>query len=232
MPTGPHHKHLSTPDWILTVLLVLLVFLVFVIYPMSQAGMLHVMSVDFVYSLIVVAGALSVVGKRWVTLLIVVFAVAAFVARWTHRAMPQANLDQADLLLSLIFLGILTAIVMGEIFREGPISVHRVQGAVAVYLLLGLVWGCVYELVEMYRPESFHSLSAPLAHGVPPPDLVYFSFTTLTTVGYGDVLAVHPIARYLAMLEALTGQLFPVILIARLVAMELESRRGRFPASR
>jgi voltage-gated potassium channel Kch len=55
--------------------------------------------------------------------------------------------------------------------------------------------------------------------------LIYFSFATLTTVGYGDITPVHPIARSLAMLEALIGQLFPVILIARLVSMELYYRR-------
>jgi voltage-gated potassium channel Kch len=57
--------------------------------------------------------------------------------------------------------------------------------------------------------------------------LVYFSFVTLTTVGYGDMLAVHPAARSLAMLEALTGQLFPAVLIARLVSMEVVHREGK-----
>lgn len=221
-----HHNHLSTSDCSLTALLVLLIIMVFVIYPLSQVGVLHVLLIDIVFSLIVMAGALSVVGKRPITLLVLGFAVAAFVTRWTRRAMPEANLDPADILLSLIFLAILSALVMRQIFRRGHISVHRVQGAVAVYLLLGLVWACLYELVEIHRTGAFQTLTVPVPQNVRTPILVYFSFSTLTTVGYADVVAVHPVARSLAMPEALTGQLFPVILIARPVAMELESRRG------
>jgi len=224
---APHREHLTTPEWSLTVLLVLLILMVFVLYPLSQVGVLHIVLIDFVFSLIVFAGALSVVaGKRWVSLVVLGLAVAAFVGRWTRRAMPEANLDPADIILSLVFLGVLTAVVMIQIFGKGHISIHRVQGAIAVYLLLGLVWACLYELVEINTPGSFHALSNPMPEGVRAPILVYFSFSTLTTVGYGDVVAVHPIGRSLAMLESLTGQLVPVILIARLVAMELESRRG------
>ena len=81
-------------------------------------------------------------------------------------------------------------------------------------------------MVELHHNGAFRSMTTSMPEGVPTPVLVYFSFSTLTTVGYGDIVAVYPIARSLAVLEALTGQLLPVILIARLVAMELESRRG------
>jgi hypothetical protein len=62
---------------------------------------------------------------------------------------------------------------------------------------------------------------------MPMPRLIYFSFVTLTTVGYGDMAPIHPLTRSLATLEALVGQLYPAILIARLVSLELHARLDR-----
>jgi hypothetical protein len=124
-----------------------------------------------------------------------------------------------------LFLLLLVAVVTAQVFREGPITFHRIQGAVAIYLMLALIWGSLYQVVSLVDPNAFSGNG--VAPGLPlrRQTLYYFSFITLTTVGYGDVTPVAPLARSLAMLEALTGQLFPVILIARLVAMEIGSRK-------
>jgi voltage-gated potassium channel Kch len=129
--------------------------------------------------------------------------------------------------LVIVFLGMLSVVVLRQVFREGPITMQRIMGAVVVYLLLALMWAHAYKLVELRRPGSFNSAGvSAVDHDFDPKTrLIYFSFTTLTTLGYGDITPVHPIARSLVMLEALIGQLFPVILIARLVSMELYYRR-------
>lgn len=115
----------------------------------------------------------------------------------------------------------LTAFVTRHVLRAGPITFHRIRGGVAVYLLLGLTWANLYELIEHLSPGAFHF---PKAHSGPEDlsaTLAYYSFVTLTTIGYGEILPLHPVARSAAVLEGLLGQLFPAILIARLVAMEL-----------
>jgi voltage-gated potassium channel Kch len=84
-----------------------------------------------------------------------------------------------------------------------------------------LIWAFAYGLVILHAPQAFHADELTVQHGPLTPTLIYFSCATLTTVGYGDITPIHPIARSLAMLEAFVGQLFPAILIARLVAMEL-----------
>ncbi|MGE5445893.1 MAG: potassium channel family protein, partial [Ignavibacteriales bacterium] len=129
--------------------------------------------------------------------------------------------------LVIVFLGMLSAVVIHQVFREGPITMQRIIGAVVVYLLLGLMWAFAYKLVELQRPGSFNSASlSAVEHDFDPKTrLIYFSFTTLTSVGYGDITPVHPISRSLTMLESLIGQLFPVILIARLVSMEIYHRQ-------
>ena len=107
-------------------------------------------------------------------------------------------------------------VVLAQTFRAGPVNFHRIQGAVAAYLLLGLAWALAYELVSLLAAGAF---SFAGSGGPERPDFVYFSFVTLTTVGYGDVTPVHPVARSLAVAEALTGQLYPAILLARLVSL-------------
>jgi hypothetical protein len=101
--------------------------------------------------------------------------------------------------------------------------VHRVQGAIVLYLNFALFFFTIYRFIEVLVPNAFT--------GLPPNGdssgaaLLYFSFTTLTTLGYGDIEPVHQMARTLANLEAVIGQLYPATLLARLVSLELEHRR-------
>lgn len=94
-----------------------------------------------------------------------------------------------------------------------------------MYLLLGLLWALGYQLIETLLPGSFRFMEEHdaagsfIKHG-----FAYFSFVTLTTVGYGDITPVHPIARTAAIGEALVGQLYPAILIGRLVSLQISAR--------
>ena len=107
--------------------------------------------------------------------------------------------------------------------RPGPISLHRVMGGVAAYLLIVLTWAFGYKLLMEARPEAIHfrTFVGEIPTGEPS-RLIYFSFCTLTSVGYGDAYPVHRIARSLA--TALVGQLHPSVLIATFVGMTLQGR--------
>jgi hypothetical protein len=104
------------------------------------------------------------------------------------------------------------------------VTFHRIQGAVAGYLLLGMIWAYAYSLVALLRPDAF---SGPVSPSDGPRAFYYFSFVTLTTLGYGDVLPVHPAARSLAAFEAVTGPLYLAILITRLVSLAVAPRRSQ-----
>ena len=112
-----------------------------------------------------------------------------------------------------------------QVFRPGNVTHHRVQGAICVYLLAGLAWAYSYETLLILDPFALHlptgGLMIPVRTGL----LRYFSFVTLTTLGYGDILPVSPFARALATSEALFGQLYPAVMIARLVSLEIMDRR-------
>ena len=130
---------------------------------------------------------------------------------------------------SVLSLLLFLVVVLGQTLRAGPITFHRILGAIAAYLLLGVLWAYAYALVAHLRPGAF---SGPVRPEDGPRAFFYFSFLTLTTVGYGDVLPVHPVARSLAMLEAVTGPLYLAILVARLVSLGRGIRRGAQVKSR
>jgi hypothetical protein len=119
-------------------------------------------------------------------------------------------------------------IVLWWVYREGPVTGHRVRGAVAAYLLLAVCFSYAYALTEYMHPGSF-TLPPAGAQGMQTrsASFLYFSVVTLTTVGFGDITAVHPVARSLVMVEALVGQLYPAILIARIVTLQIETRRSK-----
>jgi len=98
-----------------------------------------------------------------------------------------------------------------------------VRGSIAAYLLLGYLFAGAYRLLNHLLPGSLTINPALMEYGQHLSDVfMYFSLVTLTSVGFGDVTAVHPVARSLAMLEAVIGTLYPAILLARLVSLQIQ----------
>lgn len=214
-------------DWSLTALLTLLVADIFIVGPLIQIQETPGLLTPALFSFFLLSGVATALRSRAATAAVGIFAALNLVVRWTSHMHPGIALARADAFSSLVFCALLGGVILVQSFRPGPINLHRVQGAVAVYLLLGLTWSFAYTLVALGDPAAFTFTPAALDPQQLHARLLYFSTTTLTTVGYGDIAPVHPVARSLAALEAVTGQLFPVILLARLVSMELHHRQQR-----
>ncbi|MFP3866803.1 MAG: potassium channel family protein [Desulfobacteraceae bacterium] len=181
------------------------------------------------FSLVIAAGVLITFQKRWLNFLVIVLAVVSLTLDWAEKIRPGKGLAVLTTGLSLIFLAILLAVVIAQVFRAGQVTPHRIRGAIAIYLLLGGLWAFMYQVVALNIPQAFR-----LPEGLVVGDLdalrrelTYFSFVTLTTTGYGDITAVHPVARTLAMLEALVGQLYPAIVLAWLVSLAVMHRQEK-----
>ena len=209
-------------DSSLTVLLVLLVGNVFV-GPLAEFATWGRFAARAILSLIIISGVIATVCHRRILALTIVLALASLLVGWQGVEHANLYLHLLNDFYSLLFLSFLVALILRQVLRAGPITSRRVQGAVAVYLMLGLLWAVSYEMVELLQPGSF-GISVQKGRAVLP-QLAYFSFTTLTTLGFGDIVPLNPVARSLVVLEALVGQLFPVLLIARLVTMELDSQQ-------
>lgn len=203
----------------LSVLLGLLVLAIFIL-PLTEFVNRHFgLYTDLCYSLLILVGlALAWFQRRAFEIMLLV-AVVSISLRLAARWYPELNDFREATMLACILLT--TYIVVAQVFRGGRVTSMRIQGALAVYLLFGLAWANAYELVEsayhgmaFYTQEPMGSVSA----------WVYYSFVTLTTVGYGDVVPINRVARMLAIGEAMTGQIYLTVLVARLVALQVESR--------
>lgn len=199
--------------------------LITVFVPMVQLTRPGRIGLGLVFAFMLFSGAIAIIRKRALMYLIVAVTVVEFVGDlFVEFSSSLAHLGW-DTALKLSGLAVLIVMRLRHTFRPGRVSVHRVMGGVAAYLLIGLTWSFGYKLLMEKRPDAIHFQSS--IAGTPtgePNRLIYFSFATLTSVSYGDVYPIHRIARSLAMAEALIGQLYPSILIATLVGMALQAR--------
>jgi hypothetical protein len=207
----------------LTLLTISLVLLVFVITPLCEAGLPGRIVVDLIVVFLMVFGAIAVEQSRLAKLSVIAFVLITAGFLGVGRLHPTPLLHQLGSVLTTIILLLYVRIILMVMFRGGPVTWSRIQGGVCAYLLLGMVWASAFQVIEQFRPGSFHFVSAPMDFDQLIAKLTYFSFCTLTTVG-GEVSPVSPIARSLTIAESMVGQLFPAILIGTLVAMAMQSR--------
>lgn len=125
----------------------------------------------------------------------------------------------------ILTLSALTWVVSDALYAPGRITFHRLQGAAVMYLNFAMIFASAFSLIRDLNPASFTSLPAATGDLGELVTMLYFSLTTLTTTGYGDIVPVDPFARSLANLEAVIGPFFLAITVARLVTLELEDRR-------
>jgi Ion channel len=208
----------------LSFFLVLLVTLGFVLPSLGFGKSDETLYSDLVFSLMLISGVAIAWGQRWLFLLSFCVASATLAVRWMAYLTPTRALQVWSGIWSLVAILVIALVLLAQVFRSGPVTSYRVQGAIAVYLLFGAGWAHAYHLTAILHPGSFNSPAADLNS---PLDWTYFSFVTLSTLGYGDITPVRPIARMLAVGEALTGQLYLAVLIARLVAMEVVSWQSK-----
>jgi hypothetical protein len=208
----------------LSIFLFLLLALIFVVPASGLTGQLGRTVIDVVFTLLMLTGVAALSRQKTATAVVSGVAVAGIAIRWIGEAVPSPSMELAVALSAVASLATLAYVVLARVFRAGPVNRHRIMGAIAVYLLLGLAWGEAFYALALMEPGSFSLAPSATLNSR---DLMYFSFVTLTTVGYGDITAISPVARSLAILEALTGQLYPAILLARLVALEVGANSDR-----
>jgi hypothetical protein len=173
-----------------------------------------------------VAVAVFVISYGVVPTTIAVFAIACGAAGVTMQILAPSD---AALLLGTIgafAAQLLVIYLLGHaVLAPGEITRHRVLGAIALYLGLGMAFAGAYRLCWELIPGSLANIPPGTGPFQAFSSILYFSFVTLTSVGYGDIVPVEPFVRSLSNLEAIIGQLYPATLLARLVTLELERRR-------
>ncbi len=176
---------------------------------------------DIGLSLMLFSGVAIAWGRRKLFLLSGLIACVALVLRWMAFFTPKNYALQLWAIgwsLGAVF--VIALVLLAQVLiREGPVTRTRVSRAQLRFTWSSESrWAHAYHLTEFVHPGSFNCKIGTMTNVS---DFAYYSYVTLSTVGYGDITAVRPIARMLSMSEALAGQFYLAVLIARLVAMEV-----------
>jgi len=218
--------HFWNEEHSLTALLILLMVEVFIIVPSTRAGHALGLIGIVVFSFLLLAGLLAMARHRIFQVVSGVFVISAIAVRLARSAFGVSGLLPWDALLSILSVIGMVIVVLWQVYREGPVTGHRVRGAIAAYLLIAILFAYSYTLFYYLVPGAFQLPAWVEAGAERGETFFYFSMVALTTTGFGDITAIHPLARSLVMLEGFIGQLYPAILIARLVTLEIETRRS------
>jgi hypothetical protein len=171
-------------------------------------------------TLVLMSGVLAVARKRRILIVAIVLVIPVIAARWAHLFRPGQS-PAITLVPALVFFGFMIGHLLYFILQAKRVDSEVLCAGLSVYLLLGMTWMVAYMLVDQLSPGAFvFTAGGPnSAHDMTGFTAIYFSFITLTTVGYGDIVPISNIARMLTSIEAVTGTLFMAVMIARLVSL-------------
>lgn len=210
-------------DRLLTALTGLLIVMLFVVAPLQASGIFIFQAFELVFAIILIAGVFVMSGSRTAAgamLVALAMATVGAIFRLKAPSILDINLFAGAWLITGIVMGF---VVSRAVFAGGRVTYHHIMGAVLLYLTIAVIFVALFTFVGSLNPKAFSGLSIEDSPALAS-NLIYFSFATLTTTGYGDIFPVHPIARSLCNLESIFGQLYPATLLARLVTLEITHR--------
>src|SRR3954470_17980175 len=171
-------------------------------------------------SLVLLSAVLAVADRKGVFFIALALAIPAIAGRWINHFRPDLIPPPVFLVAGLTLIAFVVANLLRFVLRAPSVNTEVLCASISAYLMLGLLWTVAYWLVAQMNPNAFaFNTPSGTKQTMAGFDAFYFSFITLSTVGYGDITPVSRIARWLAATEAMTGLLYVTVLIARLVSL-------------
>lgn len=215
-------------EWRHLALLLSILFL-FIITPTVIAFRHGLLVMNIFSAIVLVAGSYALSRRRNLFIAAIVLSVIAVILAWLLLIHPRLWVRILSNCCTIILVTYFSVTILGYVLRGTEVTMDKIFAAICVYMFIGYAWTFAYALIEELQPSAFMALSSPS-----PNDYVarllemrYFSFATLTTVGYGDIVPHSAAARTLAVLEAVTGQIYLTVLIARLVGLHIVHASAR-----
>ncbi len=209
-----------------------------VLHPLIYGKTIGQGTYDSLFSVLLIAAIFAVGQKRRPLVLALSFGLPSLVLTWLIYAIAGSAVTGYDpwiigrYAVHMSFFAVVAAHVLHDVLRADRVTADKLCGAISVYLLLGVIWALIYSTISHLQVEAFTGVwpnSASLDQDVHRYEefshLLYYSFVTLTTLGYGDITPISPEARVFTWLEAVVGQLYLAILIAGLVGQHLADSR-------
>ncbi len=201
--------------------LLIAILLVFIVTPFALAFSGGAILLRILSALVIIAASYALSDRRTVFVVAIILTTISLVASgllWAFQQPWAVEFAHGCLVVLLLFflVNILAYVLRGE-----KVNADKIFAGICVYLLIGYSFAFSYALLDQLAPDSFAPRVESSSYVLRGMQMRYLSFTTLTTLGYGDVVPRSPVARTLAMLEALTGQIYLAVLIARLVGLHI-----------
>jgi len=173
---------------------------------------------DIFITLILVSGVYAANSSKHVFCIGLLVAFPSLIAHWLNYFIETSWLFMTSKILGGFFYVFIILVILNYIFKEKQITGDVIAGAICAYFLIGILWSSVFTVLEFLEPGSFNIPENLYEEST---SFTYYSYVTLTTLGYGDITPISAQARSFSLLEAITGQLYLAILIARLVAINI-----------
>ena len=219
------HKHFWNEESGLTSMFILLCISNFIVVPFfSRENVVLYLLVRLFWFGLLIAGITSLSESRKQMRKFSLIPVLLLIVSILKLIFSSEYLDYFEFMVMLAVFALLIGMVLVKVFENGSITIHRVIGSILAYMLIGNVWAQMFQFLYIHVPGSLQIPETLSSSGVPHSVFLYFSYTTLTTTGYGEILPVHAIARTLVIIEQLIGVLYPVVLIGRLVSLVTGSK--------
>jgi len=199
-----------------TVLLTTLLLL-FAVYPFSVETRFRGDALAVVVSLVIIS-VVWVVSSHKARLLFLGLAIISLYGDWISYFGSYPNIELIGACARILLLTFVILLILKDIIEAQEVSRHILSGCASVYLLLGLLWATLYWIIEFFTPGAIQDKGGNITELG---GLLYYSFVTITTLGYGDIIPTTVPARMFSVLEAIIGQLFLTVLIARFVGLHI-----------
>src|SRR6266550_2039280 len=202
-----------------TVQLLVALALLFVSFPFVEEVKGGDVIVSILLSVVLLCAVLAVASSRRTLIVALLLAIPAVAGRWINHFRPDLIPPPVFLTAGLMLIAFVVVNLLRFILRAPSVNTEVLCASISAYLMLGLMWTVAYWLVDQITPGAFAFNTNGGRQSMNGFNAFYFSFVTLSTVGYGDITPVSKAARMLAAMEAMTGLLYVAVLIARLVAL-------------
>jgi voltage-gated potassium channel len=210
-----------------TVLMIFLLSL-FVVLPFFEHSPFAMVLLEGLFSFIMMAAIYAISHQRKSLIAACVIALPALAGRWFPQYATSPPFFVIVTVFTIIFFACIAVFIVIHVARSKQITSDTISAALCVYLLVGLTWAAMYSIIFLVDPRAFAmpALRSSEYPGIAPIRaevfrLIYFSFATLTTTGYGDIAPATAVSRGLAVLEMILGQFYVAVIVARLVSLQI-----------
>ncbi|WP_278020807.1 ion channel [Flavobacterium ginsengisoli] len=199
-------------------MLILLCIMHFIAIPFFGSKSHFMVAVNIFWMLFLFAGIVALSKHRKQAISISIIPILFLIIQWINYLNHNVFILFADLIFSVAIMLLLISLVLVKVLEPGPVTNYRIIGSIVVYMLLVHFWSVLYLFLYNHIEGSFQIAESKFASNSDQANFMYFSYISMTSTGFGEIVPLHPLARSLVQIEVLTGVLYPVILIGRLVS--------------